>query len=123
MSIGGMLLFSSMLFNLTWNNLALRALNNPEPPDRRIAAEQVLAQIPPDASVGASQFLGPHLARRRNLYFFPGNKSYPFPLETVEYIVADLNIDSASVLGVREADPSWKTVAQDDGYVLLKRQQ
>lgn len=125
MALAGLLVVASIGFNLTWNNLAIRALRHPESAQRRAAAERVLAHIPPDAAVAASSFLGPHLAQRQELYFFPGTGSYPFPIERVEYVVADLKLDTGEAarekLNLLAADPEWKLVQEDTDYLLFHR--
>jgi hypothetical protein len=116
---------ASIGFNLTWNNLAIRALRQPESAERRAAANRVLALIPQDAAVAASSFLGPHLAQRRELYFFPGTNSYPFPVERVEYVVADLKLDTGATanqeLQALASDPAWHLVKEDTDYLLFQR--
>lgn len=120
-----LLLAASVSFNLTWNNLALRAVRGGEPPDRLAAASRVLSLIPADAAVAASQFLGPHLAQREHLYFFPGNNSYPFPSDAVDYVVVDLRQDTgAQARGQLErlqANEHWRILSKDTDYLLLKR--
>lgn len=127
MGLAVLLIVASIGFNLTWNNLAIRALRQPESAERRAAAERVLALIPPDAAVAASSFLGPHLAQRQELYFFPGTNSYPFPVERVDYVVADLKLDNGAAarekLQLLGDDPAWKLVTEDTEYVLLQRVQ
>jgi uncharacterized membrane protein len=119
------LLVASIGFNLTWNNLALRAWRQPEPVERRQAAARVLSQIPSDAAVAASSFLGPHLAQRRELYFFPGTNSYPYSIELADYVVGDLRLDrgetAQQALAQLAADPAWELVARDTDYVLYRR--
>jgi uncharacterized membrane protein len=123
--LAAVLLVASISFNLTWNNLAIRAWRQPEPIERRQAAYRVLAQIPSDAAVAASSFLGPHLAQRQELYFFPGTNSYPFPIERADYIVGDLRLDKSETaqqaLAQIAADPAWEQVANDADYVLFRR--
>lgn len=125
MGLAVLLVIASIGFNLTWNNLAIRALRQPESAERRAAAERVLALIPQDAAVAASSFLGPHLAQRQELYFFPGTNSYPFPVERVEYVVADLKLDTGAAakekLASLAADPAWKLVNEDTDYLLFHR--
>lgn len=125
MALAGLLVVASIGFNLTWNNLAIRALRQPESAQRRAAAERVLKLIPQDAAVAASSFLGPHLAQRQELYFFPGTNSYPLPIERVEYVVADLKLDTGEAarekLNLLAAAPEWKLVQEDTDYLLFHR--
>lgn len=53
---------------------------------REANINQLLAQIPPDASVSASETLNPHLGHRAELYLFPDLGSGASP---AEYIVID----------------------------------
>lgn len=115
----------SIYMNVRWNNLAIRAIADAEPDARRAAASRMLAQIPPDAPVAASLFLAPHLAQRQELYFFPGNKSYPFMLDHVNYVAVDLRLDkgaeAAVPLAALRADAKWHVVTEDTDYVLFMR--
>jgi uncharacterized membrane protein len=81
------------------------------------------AQIPPDAVVSAQFNLAPHVSRRPRAHIFPriDDAGYVFldlqgafePFETqAEY--------QAAVDALRD-DPSWQVVAEQDGFVLLKR--
>lgn len=119
------LLAASIYFNLTWNNLALRALSRPEPPERRTAIQAIMQLIPSDAPVAASLFVGPHLAQRRALYFFPGNRSYPFDSNLVDYIVVDLrqdtNTQAQTAIRTLTQDERWQVISQDMDYVLFRR--
>jgi uncharacterized membrane protein len=125
--IAGLLLIVSVIFNLTWQNLALRAIRNPETPARLAASSRILAQIPGNAAVAASSFLAPHLARRQELYFFPGDKSYPFMPERVQFVVVDLHTDSGpdarNKIATLRSDAAWKQVDGTGGYLLFERQQ
>lgn len=123
--IAALLLVMSICFNLTWNNLAIRAFKLGEPADRRAAAARVLAQIPANAAVAASSFLAPHLAQRAELYFFPGDNSYPFLENSVNYVVADLQLDTSpraqALLSQMKESAEWKMVMRDTGYILFER--
>lgn len=119
------LVLASIVFNLTWNNLLGRAVTRGEDAERQLAAQRVLAKIPPTASVAASSFLAPHLAQRERLYFFPGTTSYPFPPERVDYIVADLRLDdephAQKLLAKLVASSEFQELTRDTDYLLLKR--
>ena len=91
-SVGmGLLLMIALGANIYLNNVVLGLARNHEPPARVADAQAIIAQVPPDAALAASSFLAPHLAQREQLYFFPGNKSYPlrYVEERAEYLVAD----------------------------------
>jgi uncharacterized membrane protein len=56
--------------------------------EREARINRLLAMIPPDASVSASDTLNPHLGHRRDLYLFPDLGSGARP---PEYLVIDVN--------------------------------
>ncbi|MBA2682300.1 MAG: DUF2079 domain-containing protein [Ktedonobacteraceae bacterium] len=104
------------------------------PGDREQHIEQVLALIPPDASVSAGGNLNPHLSDRRYVTVFPeirvaalGDKES----RTVDYLIVDL--DNASpenkdfsanyvdVLNQLQRSKQFRLIAQAEGVLLLER--
>ncbi len=82
--------------------------------------------IPPDASVAASYVLGPHVARRRNLYtlYSPNHAKADY------LFLADCRKEGCdgmprarydAEIAAFRADPAWLTVFEEDGIVVLRR--
>jgi hypothetical protein len=94
-----------------------------EPGSREQHIQQLLALIPPDASVSAGSNLNPHLSERQRLAVFPS------PLNTsVQYIIVDLNAvfpedrtAMASELNQLVASGQFRELARAEGVVLLVR--
>ncbi|MDQ2714662.1 MAG: DUF2079 domain-containing protein [Chloroflexota bacterium] len=106
---------------------ALWADHDPGPREQQI--QQLLAMIPPTASVSASDNLNPHLSEREQLAVFPSvsgtvnGKQY-----TVQYVIVDLNAifpqDRAQT--VKELNQlvnsgQFRLMARAEGVVLLVR--
>ena len=113
---------------LVMNNALLSLARNHEPASRVADAQAILALTPPDAALAASSFLAPHLAQRQQLYFFPGNGSYPrrYVEERAEYLVADRrppsgNKEERALLDSYLHSPLWQLVAERGDFVLLQR--
>jgi uncharacterized membrane protein len=98
-------------------------------PDRRsehdLVAERALALIPQNAPVSSTNGLGAHLSERRRIHSFP-------VIRGAEWVAVDLK--RASYLDRRSApsttavplarlllDPSWRTVFDQDGIIVLTR--
>lgn len=89
---------------------------------RNHLAEELMAQIPPEAGVSASSSLNPHVSQRRRLYLFP-------EIKDADYIFLDVTanpypIDAAETeWRIRELllGGQWGVVAAQDGYLLLRR--
>jgi uncharacterized membrane protein len=88
-------------------------------------ADQLVAMIPPNASVTAQSNLVPHVSNRRYVYMFPYQAHQAeyvlldqtgelYPLDTMPAVY---RADVASVL----ADPAYRIVVDRDGYLLLRR--
>jgi uncharacterized membrane protein len=123
-----LLLVIALGANIYLNNVVLGLARNHEPPERVADAQAIMAQVPPDAALAASSFLAPHLAQRQQLYFFPGNKSYPlrYVEERAGYLVADTrppsgNRQERELLADFLRRPDWEVVAQQGDFVLLRR--
>jgi Predicted membrane protein (DUF2079) len=104
------------------------------PGEREQHIQQLLALIPPDASVSAGGNLNPHLSDRRYITVFPeiniaalGDKES----RVVDYVVVDL--DNASpenkdfsanfidVLNQLQRSKQFRLIAQAEGVILLVR--
>jgi uncharacterized membrane protein len=62
-----------------------------DPGSREQQIQQLLAMIPPDASVSASDDLNPHLSERQLLAVFPSVCLDSTCTRTVQYVIVDLN--------------------------------
>lgn len=78
--------------------------------------QQILAMIPPAASVSASDDLNPHLSERENLAVFPTTCLDATCDQTVDYIVVDLN----NLTLANRADATAKLNQLSRQYRLLK---
>ena len=63
--------------NLGFRNPFFSLLTRPVDQARIAATEQLLARVPPDASLATTSTIGPHASRRERIFFFPGNVIYP----------------------------------------------
>ncbi len=123
----GVLLVIALVANVQLNNVVQSLLRVRETPERVAAANALIAQVPPDAPLAATSFLGPHLAQREQIYFFPGNLSYPQSyIDRAEYIAADSrppggNRQVIELLQKYMQNPAWELVAQEGDFVLLRK--
>jgi hypothetical protein len=97
-----------------------------QPGSREQHIQQLLAMIPPDASVSASDDLNPHLSERRLLAVFPTVCLDSRCNQMVQYVIVDLNnltlsnrAEAASKLN--SLQKQFRTLAQAEGIVLLVR--
>ena len=97
-----------------------------DPGSREQHINQVLARIPPDASVSASDDLNPHLSERRFLEVFPTICLDSRCNQMVQYVVVDLNnltlanrAEASSKLN--SLQKQFRILAQAEGIVLLVR--
>ncbi len=93
----------------------------------RIAfAHTLIERVPDDAAVTATSAFGAHMARRREIYFFPGNVIYPPAfVERGEYLIADLHeVPPEAMPRLRELQQSerWQTLVEEHDFVLLKQE-
>lgn len=122
----GLLVALAVAGNIALNNVVLSLARGREPQERVAQAQQIIARVPPDAALAASSFLAPHLAQREELYFFPGNRSYPPEyIERAEYLAADRkprgNREELALLDSYLTRPDWEIVAEAGDFVLLRR--
>jgi len=124
--IGLLLLVSSLGSNLAFRN-PLPSIFFAHPPARLATARAILARIPPDVPVAASNLLAPHLPMRRDIFLVPGGDFHyaEHPEERAEYILLDLQSERGeeerALLEALRAQPTWEVLAEQDGYVLLRR--
>jgi uncharacterized membrane protein len=100
--------------NLAGRNPVLAlAIRDDRDPAREATVARLIALVPEDAALATTSTIGPHVARREALYFFPGNIIYPAgKLALAEYLLVD----------AREARPAghaWLVAAQRDGQITL----
>jgi uncharacterized membrane protein len=99
---------------------------NHDPGAREQHIDQLLAMIPPGASVSASDDLNPHLSDRQLITVFPSVCLDARCNQTVQYVVVDLNsltvenqaTAASELYGLRR---QFRILAQADGVVLLIR--
>lgn len=122
------LVFAWIAFMLALNLVLALSVLNPfwadhPPGSHEQHIQQLLALIPPNASVSAGANLNPHLSDRERLAVFPS------PLNTsIQYIIVDLNAvfpedrtEMASELNQLVASGQFRVLARSDGVVLLVR--
>jgi uncharacterized membrane protein len=116
------------LLNIFWPGHTLWQPQLPGSREQHI--EQLLARIPLDASVSASDNLNPHLTERRYVTVFPqitiatgknGNT-------TVQYVIVDLNaffpeerVSATNMLNGLVSSGQFRILARAEGVVLLQR--
>jgi uncharacterized membrane protein len=90
---------------------------------RIAAAHELMAMVPDDAPLSVTSQLGPHMARRRELYFFPGDDViYPAERATRgRYLLADLRESDVPRLRRLQQSDEWRTLAEREEFVLLER--
>ncbi|NJN68267.1 MAG: DUF2079 domain-containing protein [Chloroflexaceae bacterium] len=122
-----LLVVGALVANVALNNVVLGLLRHHESAARVADARAIIAQVPPGVPLAASSFLAPHLAQREELFFFPGNQSYPRAyLARAEYLVADrhapgMSQEERELLHDYLHRPDWEIVAQEGDFVLLRR--
>ncbi len=120
------LLLFALVNCLAWRNAPLTTLRSGDTWTRIRDARAVIAQVPDEAPVAASSFLAPFVARREQLYFFPGNRSYPEAyIARAEYILTDtsefLPERGHALLQAYLHSGAWQVAARQGDFVLLRR--
>ncbi len=100
-----------------------------EPGSREQHIQQLLALIPPDASVSASSNINPHVSERQLLAVFPAiNVNGIDSTETVQYIIVDLNAvfpedrgPTTNKLNHLKRSGQYIEIGRAEGVVLLVR--
>ncbi len=119
-------LAASLAANLAWRN-PLISIAGGRVPARMAAARALIAQIPSDVPVAASNLLAPLVPVRRDIFLVPGGDFYyaAHPEERADYILLDLQsergAEEAALLETLRGRPDWRVVEERDGYVLLSR--
>lgn len=88
------------------------------------AANELIAQVPPDAALGASNLIGPHVARREGLYFFPPRNEFYTDQAPVRanYILVDKGTDDGDpTFQALSKSTDWELLAHADRYLLFRR--
>lgn len=115
-AVGSQLVLRSPLINLA---------TRPRDIERIATAYELMRQVPEDAALSVTSTLGPHMARRRELYFFPGNVIYPPELaDQGEYLLADLREvppEGQPLLQQVRQSNDWHTLIEKDEFVLMQR--
>jgi hypothetical protein len=120
-------LVASVACNLAFRN-PLPSIILGKAPARTTAARALIAQIPPDVPVAASNLLAPFIPMRRDIFLVPGGDFYyaAHPEDRADYILLDLQsergADEARLLETLRGRPEWRVVAEQEGYVLLARE-
>jgi uncharacterized membrane protein len=97
---------------------------DPPAPEHLEALDGAVARIPPEASVSASNWIGPHLAHRDYLYLFP-------LIKDADYVVVDERkpgydtfvepvVALQSVRNLRE-DDSYELIYSENGVLVFER--
>lgn len=115
-TLGAQLIIRSPLIHLA---------TRPRDAQRIAYANWLVEQVPDDASVTATSAFGSHLARRRELYFFPGNIIYPPEYaERGHYLIADLNEvppEDMPRLHALQQSAQWRTILEENGFLLMEQ--
>jgi len=97
-----------------------------EPGSREQHIQQLLAMIPPDASVSAGENLNPHLSERQLLAVFPSVCLDSHCNQTVQYVIVDLNsvypedrVSTTSEINQLVSSGQFRVLARAEGVVLL----
>jgi uncharacterized membrane protein len=97
-----------------------------EPGSHEQHIQQLLAMIPPNASVSAGETLNPHLSERQLLAVFPSVCLDSHCNQTVQYVIVDLNsvypedrVQTTSKLNQLVTSGQFRILARAEGVVLL----
>jgi len=97
-----------------------------EPGSHEQHIQQLLAMIPPDASVSAGENLNPHLSERQLLAVFPSVCLDSHCNKTVQYVIVDLNsvfpedrVQTTSKLNQLVTSGQFRVLARAEGVILL----
>jgi hypothetical protein len=119
------LLIATIAAHLTIRSPLIHLATRERDAERIAYAHTLLEQIPDHGPVTATSALGAHLARRQEIYFFPGNIIYPPEFaERGEYLVADLHEvppEDRPRLRQLQHSQQWKTLVERENFILLRR--
>lgn len=124
-AIGGYVLFAAFASTVAYGPTPIGVRHDPDSfviSDHARRFSEVLALIPPNASVSAQSGLVPHLTTRRALYMFPN-------IHNAEYVLVDnwtdrwplSNPDWDAAIGEMLANTHYKLLWTGDGYGVFKR--
>lgn len=103
----------------------IHLVTRPRDQARIALAKALIALVPKDVPLTATSAFGAHLARRRELYFFPGNIIYPPEfVERGTYLLVDrreVPEEAMAQLQRIQQSPSWQVLIDRDQFLLLKR--
>jgi uncharacterized membrane protein len=125
--IGLLLLAASLACNLAFRN-PLPSIFLGHAPARLETARALIARIPPDVPVAASNLLAPQVPVRRDIFLVPGGDFHyaAHPEERADYVLLDLQgeyaVSETALLEDLLNRPDWRLEAQQDGYALLVRE-
>ena len=120
----GLLLLATVSQQVVLGSPLLQYARGYRPAERAVAAQQVLAALPPETPVAVSSELAPHVPLRRQLYFFPGNRAYsPALVERAEWVLGDRRRSEAERAAIEALERSgrYRVVLEVDDYVLLEQ--
>lgn len=121
-AVGVLLFVSAAAFIL--DGSVIQLLQDPGMlPERRQVVRQLMAQIPPEASVSAQDELLPHLSHRQEVFLFP-------TIEKADYVLMDrlgstypLEGEDYEIFWEAAQDPfAYERVYDGHGFLLLRRQ-
>jgi len=111
------MLLLALACNLGFRNPLMSLLTRQVAYERNQAAAELVALVPPDAAVAATNSLGPRLAQRERLYVFPGDDIiYPVAYaERADYLAidsAELDADDRAYFAGVRASGRYRLIAQ-----------
>jgi hypothetical protein len=120
----GLLLLVTLAAQVVVRSPLIHLVTRSRDVERIAYAHTLIAAVPTDAPLTVTSSLGAHMARRRQLYFFPGNIIYPPSfVERGEYLLADLHEVGDDLARLRQLQQSdrWHTLVEAQDFVLLKK--
>jgi hypothetical protein len=128
-----LVIFTPVPFNSRNPALSLlgSALKGSEGRARGQLIERLLAQVPPDAALAATNKIGPHVSRRERIFFFPGNVIYPADkIAQAEFLLIDqvdllqdekTRAERQQLLADLAASGQYQRLAEEQGVSLWRR--
>ncbi len=118
------LVAATVVANLVWRSPLQTLASRPRPSARIAALQQLVARLPADVPVTVSSQFGPFVARREQIFYFPGNIVYPKEyVERGHWLLVDraeVPSDCLARLEVLVASASWSVEYDQDGVILLR---
>jgi uncharacterized membrane protein len=123
--LAGALVAAALAAQLLIRSPLIHLATRPRDGQHIAQAQTLMQRVPPDAPLTVTSALGAHMARRRELYFFPGNVIYPPEFaERGRYLLADLDEvppEDRGRLRALQHSERWRTLVDDGQFVLLER--